>query len=239
MLWGAAVGRIETMELALAHGADVNRRALVGNLPDLRQLPDPYPAVTPRDVRGVGQGMLGPLAGALHLAIKMGQDEAVGWLLVHGASVDMWCVSFCDCYNDLDRIPKYETWPVKFCCNPLWYPLHLAICFGRLSTVRILVEAGASLETIVYGKKSITAGPIARPTALQNAAYAGNLEIFDYLLAQYRPEMFTELDVSLYHSLSHGFGIGSKEHRVYIMRRLVQHGLRLGDDAATLLPSGQ
>ncbi|KAL2162970.1 hypothetical protein VTH06DRAFT_6806 [Thermothelomyces fergusii] len=237
MLWGAAVGGIRTMELALAHGANVNWRGYVGHLPDPRELPGPYPVITARHVRASTKDKIHPQAAALHLALKMGHDEAVEWLLAHGASVKLWCRFVCDCYGHRYRALRFETWPVEYCYNPKWYPLHLAICFGRLSAVRLLVEAGAPLDMLVHSARSITTGRIARPTALQNAAFAGNWEIFEYLLdrpvAKSRSKSSGGEDITLYDPLFHGFGIGPREHRVYIMQRLVSHGQRLGDDATT------
>ncbi|AEO56607.1 hypothetical protein MYCTH_92725 [Thermothelomyces thermophilus ATCC 42464] len=178
VLWGAAVGRIRSMELALAHGANINWRGYVGNLPDQRQVPDAYPVlITARDVRGSTRDRPRPQAGALHLAIKMGNDEAVEWLLAHGASVQLWSKFICDCYGDRYRALRFETWPVGYCCNPKWYALHLAICFGRLSAVRLLVEAGASLEILVHGGKSAYHGPA--PTTYSTAKRRIRRELAD------------------------------------------------------------
>ncbi|KAK4034230.1 ankyrin repeat-containing domain protein [Parachaetomium inaequale] len=220
MIWAAGAGQIETMKMAVASGANVNWRGPVAYAePD----PSDDPNRTPPQMT----------ATALQLAVENGKDAAVQWLLAHGARLDIGAKALCECHPKGD--PERQTWPTGTFRYPQWYPLHTALCNGRVSTFRILVEAGASLDKLRAGKPRPQEGP----TALQNAAYAGNAAIFDFILKQ--PDAASRLDAPAppgktpLDLVYQGWGSGNstRESRAHIFRKLAQHGVRLGIDATT------
>jgi hypothetical protein len=108
----------------------------------------------------------------------------------------------------------------------------MAICYDRLSTLRILASSGASLRKLCQAKSSVVR---VYPTALQSAAYAGNWDIFSYILGQpgqkYRLNE-NVMDKGLYggrgdftttllHIVYMGSGAGNRDSRAQIIRDLV------------------
>jgi ankyrin repeat protein len=213
ILWGATNGEIGTMRWAVAAGADVNWRGIMTFLPGD---PDPQSTATP-----------------LHIAVQEGEDAAVQWLLAHGAKTKVGVMALCECHAEGD--PERQSWPISTARSPQWYPLHTAICNGRVSTFRILVEAGADLDKLRPGAPR----PEESPTALQNAAYAGNHEIFDFILEQ--PGAAARLNATVPSGTTildlvyDGWGSGNstRQGRAHIFRKLAEHGTRLGIDATT------
>lgn len=97
LLWGAATGQIKTMERAVRHGADIHREDVVGDLTtDPRNIP-PGGYIKGRTLRGKRKESPKRRGTALHFAVKMGQDEAVKWLLDRGARHDVASRGLCHC----------------------------------------------------------------------------------------------------------------------------------------------
>ncbi|AEO63056.1 uncharacterized protein THITE_154545 [Thermothielavioides terrestris NRRL 8126] len=223
LLCGAANGSLRAMEHAVACGADINWFGDVGILPDPRL--DPGARVTLRHLRDSSYPSIRHKGTALHLAAMMGQDEAVEWLVDHGAKLNAQSRSLCACRPGCP--PQLQAWPE----SKMWHPIHTALCHGQVSTFMTLARKGASIDAVCVGRYRTGR----YPTALHLAAYAGNWQIVDYILAHPGAESRVRATVDGKTALQlacqgphHG---GTREGRAYIMRRLVQHGARLGDSA--------
>jgi hypothetical protein len=222
LLLGAANGDMEMLQRALAHGASITAYGDVGNPPDPRLVPDCR--VTGRHLRDSRQP---PRKGtALHLAAMMGQDKAVEWLLDHGAKIHIGGSLLCHCGRT--GIQKLQAWP-SHSSTTLWYPLHLALCYGHVSTFQALARRGASLEHTGSGRRRL--GTV--PSALHQAAYTGNYQLVNYILKQPRPRRRIRATVMVegldggkmaLDLLYLGSGLGSRESCTHTIRSLVKHG---------------
>ncbi|KAK4225435.1 hypothetical protein QBC38DRAFT_421326 [Podospora fimiseda] len=72
----------------------------------------------------------------IHIAAQRGDNVAVDMLLRFGANVNALSSGLCDCDSPV-RLRAY-------CGQPLWTPLHVAICHGQIDTISLLLEQGAS-----------------------------------------------------------------------------------------------
>ncbi|KAK3347719.1 ankyrin repeat-containing domain protein [Neurospora tetraspora] len=131
LIWGARHNSIPVMAQAKAYGADLDKQVkyAIGRV-DWVTWSGPYnPNAPPPIVYAWGS--------ALQLAVHDGHDDAVQWLLDQGAELD-----------DVDN-PSVD---VCRCCERHGAPtgnrsiLHLATCAGHVSTLRALLERGASLD---------------------------------------------------------------------------------------------
>ncbi|KAK3995208.1 ankyrin repeat-containing domain protein [Cladorrhinum sp. PSN332] len=106
---------------------------------------------------------------ALYFAAMNGQDDAVRWLSDHGASLTASSKSLCQC----DHRAVVTTTRTS---RSSWYPLHIAMCYGNLSTVRLLVDHGAPIDTcfLEWGNGDMT--------MLHMAVARGHHELLDLLM---------------------------------------------------------
>ncbi|KAI2466804.1 ankyrin [Annulohypoxylon bovei var. microspora] len=112
---------------------------------------------------------------ALHLAASLGHDDIVELLLDNGANIDALSFRFCSCTYLIDSgsdLDTKETW---------WTPLHVAICFNRKTTVRLLVARGASFQ--VSRKPGSWCSYV---TALHTSCLTGALDISSFLMNHYQ-----------------------------------------------------
>lgn len=231
LLWGAATGNIKPMERAVGYGADVSWVDHVGDVnPDPRKMTAGH-RITGYDLRGDPKRTPKRYGTALHFAVKMGQDKAVKWLLDHGARHDIPSRDLCHCCERGRN--QWQAWRVV-ARYPPWYPLHMAICYDRLSTFRLLVSSGASLTKLYQARSTALR---VYPTALQSAAYAGNWDIFSYILGQPGEKHWLEANIqrrglygrgrfytTLINIVYMGSGLGNRGSRAQIIRDLVRRG---------------
>lgn len=137
----AEAGNIDILKRAAAYGADLNR---------LHSVPTPS-ALTKNLFRFIEyQTRLRPYlwwATPLHLAVYNGHYDTVRWLIAQGVDLDSPGRLLCDCKGMEDymsRLIKPED-PSK---RPCWTALHFAMCRGHESIARLLLSAGASVDTM-------------------------------------------------------------------------------------------
>ncbi|KAG8167932.1 hypothetical protein KVR01_003621 [Diaporthe batatas] len=110
---------------------------------------------------------------ALHLAARAGNDDVVGILLDHGASIDA-------CSHQLGRRTHFlslgsDIYYGASISDAGYSPLHLAICHFRSSTARLLLSRGASSKLSEPDRKDAM-------TALHAAAATGQVDLCKHLL---------------------------------------------------------
>jgi ankyrin repeat protein len=170
ILWGARDGNLEAVKRAVALGASVNIRgpesmaqiARAASPPFDRQLFSRYVHAT-----------------ALHFAAKNGDYAMAKWVLDRGADIDApsWCLCRCETYpkGPVDeREQELRDNPHPY-FRRRWTPLHIAICQGQPSIIRLLIARGASMTVDTWKFKTVNP---ARPqrlnaTALHWAAACG------------------------------------------------------------------
>ncbi|ORY59324.1 ankyrin repeat-containing domain protein [Pseudomassariella vexata] len=120
----------------------------------------------------------------LHIAVRWGRDDIVSMLLAYGANMHALSRGFCEC-----SYPGDHTFAVAEEDNePLWMPLHTAICCGHGSTAQLLLSCGAS--TVVTTK--FIGSNEDRTTALHTACFSDMRSISRFIVDQgYQ----TDLDV--------------------------------------------
>jgi ankyrin repeat protein len=142
-VFGVAHGRLDILERLLEHGADaaglVNKEWRVPD--DLPVLASSAEVRRERFTTGLTRRVVGlepqPYFALLHVAARNGQDDAVRWLLRHGADVDAPSEFFCLCHLlHFDRDGEHLTDPLP----PRWAPLHFALCHRRESTAHLLLD---------------------------------------------------------------------------------------------------
>lgn len=120
---------------------------------------------------------------ALHIAARAGNDDVVGILLDHGASIDA-------CSHQLGRRTHFVSlgsndYYGMSTSDTGYSPLHLAICHFQPSTARLLLSRGASPQLSEPDRKDAM-------TALHAAAATGQVDLCRHLL----DGGFVELDAS-------------------------------------------
>ncbi|KAK3381064.1 hypothetical protein B0H63DRAFT_560833 [Podospora didyma] len=186
MAFGAASGNINTMRKALYGGADVNAVLTLKDDGLNRYLPlDEGAAKRVAEQRkyvsfanaGLIQDV--PVDTGMHstctplsLAVISGENDAIQWLLGSGAAISLNIGSkyICRCTFSCGIHPDSFS------------PLHLAVCYGHLSTVQLLVRAGVPLESRTMTNP---AGVFRNQTIIHTAAELGYHLILDFLLQQH------------------------------------------------------
>lgn len=156
MFWAAEQGCIKTFDRLLSHGAEVNDNHASRFLVVHKHF---YP-YRPRRLHDT-------FFTPLHIAAKFGQDDAVKWLLNHGARIEAVAHNLCGCQDGATDIANDTDFDPRL--SPLSTPLHIAICNGQLTTAKLLVSRGAELDVGVA-------------TPLHTAARFNNAEAVDFLL---------------------------------------------------------
>uniref|UniRef100_L2FHK8 Ankyrin repeat domain protein n=1 Tax=Colletotrichum fructicola (strain Nara gc5) TaxID=1213859 RepID=L2FHK8_COLFN len=140
----AAKGNLDTLKVAAAFGADLNR---VYGIP---------PPIWNHD------GSLEPIripldqcwATPLHLAVQHGREEIVRWLVhVQKVKVNSPGRFLCPCMPAIVRLSMNYGGPRTsmgaWSSHSVWTPLHLAICQNHESIARELLENGGSHDTLI------------------------------------------------------------------------------------------
>lgn len=99
----------------------------------------PYPHMSTSTVHSISR--------ALHLAVVGGHDDVVAVLLDNGADINAYAMNMCDCpcYEDrsnLDALAPADHWIITGVSS-----LHLAVCFFRQETAKLLLRRGAPVRT--------------------------------------------------------------------------------------------
>lgn len=140
----AAKGNLDTLKVAAAFGADMNRVYAT-----------PYP-IWNRD--GSREPIRIPLeqcwATPLHLAVQYGHEEVVRWLVhVQKVKVNSPGRFLCPCMPAIVYLGSNHNGPRNsiggWSSYPVWTPLHLAICQNHASIARELLENGGSHDTLI------------------------------------------------------------------------------------------
>lgn len=140
----AAKGNLDTLKVAAAFGADMNRVYAT-----------PYP-IWNRD--GSREPIRIPLeqcwATPLHLAVQYGHEEVVRWLVhVQKVKVNSPGRFLCPCMPAIVYLGSNYNGPRNsiggWSSYPVWTPLHLAICQNHASIARELLENGGSHDTLI------------------------------------------------------------------------------------------
>lgn len=109
---------------------------------------------------------------ALHIDVVGGHDETVEFLLNNGAIIDALVENMCDSRHRLQGSNVYDTILAHVTA------LHLAICYFRGSTVKLLLRRGASIVTMMDSQTP----PHISLTALHTAAATAQVGLCTYLL---------------------------------------------------------
>ncbi|KAH7235688.1 ankyrin repeat-containing domain protein [Fusarium tricinctum] len=129
VLWAAGAGSLNTLKIAIAHGANINTTGAYSESTVWQ---------TARDEPLSGKLYATPL----HLAVDSGHEDVVRWLLENGARVNTPAFGLCVCNlpHDPSDIPR-----------EVWYPVHYAIFHNyNDSMLRLLLQHRAVWSTIVY-----------------------------------------------------------------------------------------
>ncbi|CAJ0547693.1 Ff.00g044470.m01.CDS01 [Fusarium sp. VM40] len=129
VLWAAGAGSLNTLKIAIAHGANIDTTGAHS---------EHMVWQAPRDEPSRGRLYATPL----HVAIASGHEDIVRWLLENGARVNTPAFGLCVCNlpHDPSDIPR-----------EVWYPVHYAISHNYSdSMLRLLLQHRAIWSTIVY-----------------------------------------------------------------------------------------
>ncbi|KAH9234440.1 hypothetical protein K456DRAFT_1695124 [Colletotrichum gloeosporioides 23] len=131
----AAVGNLETLQVAAKFGADLDNFYPLKPAPSVENILYPAPP---------GWGT------PLHVAAYHGHYNAGKWLIAQGVSLNAAGRFLCACKPLGCSIPRSEfDGRSERSEYPAWTPLHHAICGGHTSVARLLLSAGSSDNLIV------------------------------------------------------------------------------------------
>ncbi|KAK0652538.1 ankyrin repeat-containing domain protein [Cercophora newfieldiana] len=116
-VWGAYFGRIDVLEHAISHGADINEQGTHRGVEQTAR----KATIAPDDLLFCGR-YVSP-ATPLGYAVISGRNDVIRWLLEHGADINQ-KIMFGGRY---------------------WRPLHLSIALGHTSAAEILSDRGAAV----------------------------------------------------------------------------------------------
>jgi len=238
MSWAAAKGRTDVLEKAVSYGAVVDgegqhREARLQVLSKI-QLQLGEEALSAAMVR-----MRGP---PLHYAVVGAHDEAVEWLLNHGADANKASVGLfgAEFGNDIGRWQSYvdsihEFGPQPGYDFPTWLPVHLALCHGNTSTAKLLTRYEADVGPGCPNPQIWWDGE--RLDALQCAVHYGNSEMVRHLLTEVDPNLVNAQEASSRTTALHvaaGFYVDSEitpieedVDRTEIIKMLISYGADL------------
>lgn len=185
LVWAIRFRLLRTLSHALAAGADPNKvwryfepgaaqsapsfGECIGNVSGAAQ--SDYNLVYPR-----------PYCSPLHLAASLGDTEAMGMLLDHGAEPYAGSSRVCRCYDiqqyaDSGHTSSFINQSPR---NPRWTPAHVSICTGNIRAFELLSSRGAGVE--MQSIDPDPAAPYCGLTALHAASMSGQAEMLEWLL---------------------------------------------------------
>lgn len=178
-MWAVERKRFKTFTRFLENGADINNDRMFRTHVDEQEATDPMNAVYEWEPHSI----FTPLA----LAVALGEDSMVAFLLDHGADIEKPGKGLCTCCNG-DNTPHLHFGPEqdrRYVDDPdyimddesgfCWTPLHFALCRGYESTAMLLIERGANYQVTCPSQ----GGPW---NALHTATRMNHRKIIDYLL---------------------------------------------------------
>ncbi|KAK4121468.1 ankyrin [Parathielavia appendiculata] len=122
---------------------------------------------------------------AIHLAARGGHNDIIDMILRHGARIDISSESFCACLQLKGLLNALEH-PDPEPDQPMWTPLHVAICHSQTETAKLLLSHDASpwMESLRtkadYDAHSLTSGH--GSTALHHAAGMGLTDLVRHIV---------------------------------------------------------
>ncbi|KAK3345790.1 ankyrin repeat-containing domain protein [Lasiosphaeria hispida] len=242
MSWAAAKGRTNVLEKAFSYGADVDgegphRGARLEVLSKISlQLGE----------EALSAAMVRMQATPLHYAIVGAHDEAVEWLLNHGAETNKASVGLfgAEFGGDLEKWKRYVDSFYEFGPGaqpghdpPTWLPLHLALCHGNTSVAKLLTRYEADVGPGCPNPEFWWDDE--RLDALQCAVHYGNSEMVRHLLAEVDPNLVNAREASSRSTALHvaaGFYVYNDDmpvekeedaDRTEIIKALVEYGADL------------
>ncbi|KAI2608053.1 ankyrin [Hypoxylon fragiforme] len=114
----------------------------------------------------------------LHIAARWGNNEMIDLLLKYGADIHSLSRGFCDCILPQKDSHVSLNTDTSTGVNPIWMPLHTAICHGHESTVRLLISRGASVNI----SPRLLGSDSRHVTALHSACYSDMSSISSFLI---------------------------------------------------------
>lgn len=111
----------------------------------------------------------------LHVAARWGNDDIINLLIKYGADVNSLSKGFCNCL-----IPNSAPWMYseEDPREPIWTPLHTAMCNGRESTARLLISRGASMNV----SPRLLGSDSRHITALHTACYSDLISVARFII---------------------------------------------------------
>ncbi|RYP64419.1 hypothetical protein DL770_009204 [Monosporascus sp. CRB-9-2] len=149
---------------------------------------------------------------ALHLAARGSHDYAVRILISRGAWTDSVSHHFCPCVDRRGLFVRLESDPDEVFNNGRT-PLHVALCYGHVSTARLLIEQGAYLT-----HTSRDNGSLSGTTAMHAAAAFGDLELMQLILDRLKPSRTGPVNWEYIDSQTHDYGLTPLAY-AYLYRR--------------------
>jgi len=180
--WAADRGFFNTTRIALQYGAKVNAE---NEDPDPTRIAEIVRTSSP--MTGSPPGFLPEppvcfVGTALHYAARRGHDDIVRLLLSHDADIHAPSHDLCRC----------ECTHIRYAP---WKPLHVAMCSGHLSTVKLLGALHAETSDWMVSRNDLNFEcAVSNSTALHSAAMHGDTDILDYILQNVDPGMITAID---------------------------------------------
>ncbi|RYP41542.1 hypothetical protein DL767_000969 [Monosporascus sp. MG133] len=149
---------------------------------------------------------------ALHLAARGGHDCAVRILISRGAWTDSVSHHFCPCVDRRGLFVRLEGDPDEVLNNGRT-PLHVALCYGHVSTARLLIEQGAYPT-----HTSRDNGSLSGMTAMHAAAALGDLELMQLILDRLKSSRSGSVNWEYIDSQTDDYGLAPLAY-AYLYRR--------------------
>ncbi|RYO87123.1 hypothetical protein DL766_001870 [Monosporascus sp. MC13-8B] len=145
-------------------------------------------------------------------AARGGHDYAVRILISRGAWTDSVSHHFCPCVDRRGLFGRLESDPDEVLNNGRT-PLHVALCYGHVSTARLLIEQGAYPT-----HTSRDNGSLSGMTAMHAAAALGDLELMQLILDRLKPSRSGSVNWEYIDSQTDDYGLTPLAY-AYLYRR--------------------
>ncbi|TQN67339.1 Ankyrin repeat and SOCS box protein 2, partial [Colletotrichum shisoi] len=142
LVQASTTGNLDILKKSVIYGADIDRPHHV----PLPEEAEEYYSELPLSKKDKDYLFW---AAPLHLAVYHGHYDAVKWLVSYGADIEAPGYLVCECKGYGDYLSD-DGDIYKHSC---WTPLHYSICREQDSIIRLLLSAGASVQTMVSADK--------------------------------------------------------------------------------------